>query len=344
MSASRFDAFAGVVLPRLPQGSRVLEIGCGKGELAALFRAKRHYVVAVDPKAPEGVDALRMPFESFSTPPKYFDAVVMQLVLHHVDDLEATLDRIAATLKRDGFIAIDDYGWERAGDEVDAQWRAGRADLHTSAVMLKALRKRFVQERLAYHAYFQDGAGTDKVAFTFVGTPAPAWPRLIGGREKRKVVLAEYNPEWRVRFEVERRRIVTTLGSRVKQIEHVGSTAVPGLAAKPIVDIVVSVDDPLDDEIRAALEAAGFQLRVEEPDHRMFRTSQLDVHVHLWHEGAAEIDRLLAFRDRLRNNDTARITYERVKRELAKRDWADMNDYAQAKSAVVAQILSRTGG
>src|SRR5215216_7271337 len=95
---------------------------------------------------------------------------------------------------------------------------------------------------------------------------------LIGGRERRDIVIADYDASWPRRFEVERNRIAGALGSRALRIEHIGSTAVPGLAAKPIVDILVDVAR-LED---ADLARAGYVLRVREDDHRMFRTPELD--------------------------------------------------------------------
>lgn len=341
MTPARIATFAAAMSPRLKRGSRILEIGSGDGELAAALRARGHHVVALEPKAPPESEALRERFEDFHAPKHYFDAVAMQLVLHHADRLDAFLDKVRFTLQEDGLLAVDDYGWERADSEAEAQWRKERSALHTSKAMLAALRTRFRQQQYFSHAYFEDGTGNDRIAFTFLGTPARGWPVLIGGSEARPIVLAEYNPEWRMRFEMERRRIVSALGSRARGIEHVGSTAVPGLAAKPVIDILLAVDDPLDDELRAALERAGYVLRVEEPEHRMLRTPQRDVHVHLWACECPEIERLLRFRNRLRDDAGERALYERAKRELARREWRDTNDYARAKDRIVAEILSR---
>lgn len=337
----RTAEFAQAVAARLKPGSRVLEIGCGQGEFCSILRNAGYHVVALDPKAAPQSGAMHVTFEQFEAPLTYFDAVAMQLVLHHVADLEAVLDKIVRTLRPTGFVAIDDYGWERAGDEVPAQWKSDRSELHTSKAMLAALRARFVQINYARHPYFEDGRGKDSLGFTFFGTPAPVWPHFVGGTEKRRVTLAEHNPDWTMRFEMERRRIVSALGDGAKQIEHVGSTSVPGLAAKAVVDVLVAVEDPHDDDLRFALERAGYVLRVEEPGHRMYRTPKRDVHVHLWEVGSSEISRLLAFRNRLRRDGADRSLYERVKRELAKRDWNDVNDYAQAKTAVIQQILAR---
>jgi GrpB-like predicted nucleotidyltransferase (UPF0157 family) len=106
---------------------------------------------------------------------------------------------------------------------------------------------------------------------------------LIGGREKREIVIVDYDATWPARFEAERARVQQALGACALRIEHIGSTAVPGLAAKPIVDLLVTLED-LDDVTAtvAALTAVGYELRVREPGHRMFRTPQHDVHVHIW--------------------------------------------------------------
>lgn len=164
---------------------------------------------------------------------------------------------------------------------------------------------------------------------------------LIAGPEAREVVIAEYSEEWPRRFEAERRRLEEALGATARGIEHVGSTSVPGLAAKPIVDILVTVDDP-DDEAAFVpqLEAAGYELRVREPGHRMFRTPGREVHVHVWAAGSDEERRHLVFRDRLRSDPADREEYEQAKRALAG-PWPDVNYYAQAKTPVIEAIMAR---
>lgn len=162
---------------------------------------------------------------------------------------------------------------------------------------------------------------------------------LVGGRERREIVIADYDPAWPERFAAERERLAAALGDRALRIEHVGSTSVPGLAAKPIVDVLVEVAtlEGVD------LEPAGYVLRVREEGHRMFRTPELDVHVHVWPSGSPSIASDLAFRDRLRASSEDRAAYEALKRELATRDWPDMNHYAAAKAPLIHQILSRSG-
>lgn len=167
---------------------------------------------------------------------------------------------------------------------------------------------------------------------------------LVGGREERTVEVVAYTGEWPARYEAERRRIARALGTTAKRIEHIGSTAVPGLGAKPIVDIMVVVDDPDDeDAFRTALEDGGYVLRVREPGHRMFRTPGRDVHVHIWRAGSDEERRHLLFRDHLRSNPEDRMRYETAKRSLAGH-YRDVNYYAEAKSGVIAEILDRSTG
>lgn len=162
------------------------------------------------------------------------------------------------------------------------------------------------------------------------------------------VAIADYDPDWPRRFAREAASVRAALGGRVLLLEHVGSTSVPELAAKPCINMVLVVPDAADEgEYVPALEAAGFILRIREPDwyeHRMFHRSDPTVHLHVFSPGCAEVERMLLFRDRLRENDADRQLYERTKRELAQRQWAFMQDYADAKSAVVEEIMARVRG
>ncbi|MBI3749075.1 MAG: GrpB family protein [Chloroflexi bacterium] len=164
---------------------------------------------------------------------------------------------------------------------------------------------------------------------------------VLGG----PVTLADYDPRWPVLFERESARIRTALGDRARLVEHVGSTSVPGLAAKPIIDIVLAVPDSSDEAAYVPpMEAAGYVLRIREPEwfeHRLFRGTDPAANIHVFTEGAQEIRRMLAFRDWLRSHDDDRLLYERTKRELAARDWKYVQHYADAKSDVVAEIMAR---
>ncbi len=110
------------------------------------------------------------------------------------------------------------------------------------------------------------------------------------------------------------------------------------------IDILVVVPDSTNESAYLPqLEAAGYVLRVREPDwneHRMFRTLDRDVHIHIYSGGCPEIQRNLTFRDRLRQNAEDRKRYEQVKRELAAKSWPDMNAYALAKTEVIESIIA----
>ena len=140
-------------------------------------------------------------------------------------------------------------------------------------------------------------------------------------RHDGPIVLVEYDPKWALRFEREAHRIRAALGTRAMLLEHAGSTSVPGLAAKPIIDIVLAVPDSSnEDDYVPALEAEGYRLRIREPDwyeHRMLRKTDPSVNLHVFSADCPEIDRMLAFRDHLRTNEADRQLYERTKRELA---------------------------
>lgn len=167
---------------------------------------------------------------------------------------------------------------------------------------------------------------------------------LIGGREERIIEIVDYDPQWPARYSVEREKISRALGAVARRIEHVGSTAVPGLAAKPVVDILVTVDDPDEESgFREQLEGVGYVLRVREPRHRMFRTPERDIHLHIWQARSEDESRHLRFRDRLRSSRRDREQYEQTKRSLAGR-YRDGNYYAEAKTAVIEEILGRTTG
>ena len=160
-----------------------------------------------------------------------------------------------------------------------------------------------------------------------------------------RIRLVEYDPRWPVLYEREAERVRRALGERALRIEHTGSTSVPGLAAKPIIDMLLVVADSADeDSYLPSLERAGYVLRIREPEwheHRMFRGSDPAVNLHVHTLGCPEIDRVLTFRDRLRADAGERLLYERAKRELAEKDWRYVQNYADAKSYVIEQIIAR---
>ena len=167
-------------------------------------------------------------------------------------------------------------------------------------------------------------------------------PRLDG-----PVRLDEYDPRWPERYEVERSLLCATLGDRVVAVHHVGSTSVPGLAAKPIIDITLEVADSADEGAYLPdLVEAGYRLVIREPDwfeHRVLKGPVSDINLHVFTAGCPEVARMLRFRDRLRRDADDRARYERTKRELAARTWEHVQQYADAKDEVVAEIMRRAG-
>ncbi len=128
-------------------------------------------------------------------------------------------------------------------------------------------------------------------------------------------------------------------------MEHAGSTSVPGLPAKPLIDIVLEVPDSADEPAYVPdLEAAGYPLAIREPDwyeHRIFKGPDTNVNMHTFSAGCEEVDRMLLFRDWLRADTDDRELYAAAKRELAARDWKYVQQYADAKTAVVQEIMAR---
>jgi GrpB-like predicted nucleotidyltransferase (UPF0157 family) len=169
----------------------------------------------------------------------------------------------------------------------------------------------------------------------------------IGERRPHRapVELVEYDPEWPELYRRGDEKIRAALGDRVLRLEHAGSTSVPGLAAKPVIDIVLEVaDTTAEDAYVPPLEAAGYVLRIREPDwfeHRLLKGTDPNVNLHVFPGACSEVERMLRFRDHLRADDADRDLYLRAKRELAAQTWEHVQDYADAKSAVVEEILRR---
>lgn len=159
------------------------------------------------------------------------------------------------------------------------------------------------------------------------------------------VVLAEYDPAWPAWYETLAGRVRQALGAGVRALHHAGSTSVPGLAAKPLIDMLLEVADSAHEAAYVPrLEAAGFVLRIREPDwfeHRLLKSAAPAANLHVYTAGEEEVRRMLAFRDHLRRDAADRTLYEATKRSLAARTWERTQDYADAKSEVVAQIMSR---
>lgn len=159
------------------------------------------------------------------------------------------------------------------------------------------------------------------------------------------IIIAQYDSSWPELFELEANRIRSVLGGKALQIEHVGSTSVPGLCAKPIIDMLLVVENSADEPSYAqALEAGGYRLQIREPEwfeHRMFKGPDTGINLHVFSMGASEIDRMLRFRDWLRFNQDDRDKYAQAKRRLAKNKWRYVQHYADAKTSIIREIVAR---
>jgi GrpB-like predicted nucleotidyltransferase (UPF0157 family) len=164
----------------------------------------------------------------------------------------------------------------------------------------------------------------------------------------KTIVLEPYHPEWPSLYAKLEAQIRDALEAEVLLIEHVGSTSVPGLSAKPVIDMVVAVSNSADESSYVPpLERLGYTLRIREPDwseHRLLKPPAIDANIHVFSHGCEEIGRMLAFRDWLRVNSDDMKLYERTKQELAAHTWKYVQNYADAKSNVVREILDRALG
>lgn len=180
---------------------------------------------------------------------------------------------------------------------------------------------------------------------TFDDTPPPPGlsPWVGEPEQPRRIAVVEPDAAWPATFAALRDRIVEVLGDRALVVEHVGSTSVPGLAAKPVIDIdltVANTDD--EDSYVPGLEAVGFVLRVREPwwlGHRCLVASVPAANVHVWPPDSPEAARHRLFRDHLRAHAPDRALYARIKREVA----ADglMSEYNARKQATIREIYAR---
>jgi DNA-3-methyladenine glycosylase I len=272
--------------------------------------------------------------------------------------IESTISNAQAILALDQ--PFPELLWSAVGGEPLVNRPQRVADIPAETAQSRALSKelkrrgfRFVGPTICYALMQSAGLVNDHVITCF-RTPERTDEEMqaytIG--EVRpldaQIELAEYDPRWPELYAREEARIRAALGDRALLVEHVGSTSVPGLAAKPIVDIVLTVPDSADEPSYVpALEGAGYVLRIREPEwyeHRLFKGPDTNVNLHVFTAGEEEVERMLAFRDLLRRDPAELDLYLRTKRELAAREWRHVQHYADAKSAVVEEILGRALG
>lgn len=160
------------------------------------------------------------------------------------------------------------------------------------------------------------------------------------------ITLHDYDPEWPRRFDEVAEELTSALGATARSVDHFGSTAIPGLAAKPVIDVMVRVDDvdTTHPGVRAALTPLGYVWQEDNLDHRKrfyLRPVPFRVHLHVRRHDCFSASSALLFRDYLRAEESARVRYESTKRELAARGdvWRDGSHYADAKGDSVWQLL-----
>jgi len=166
----------------------------------------------------------------------------------------------------------------------------------------------------------------------------------------KPVEIADYDPEWAALFEKEKRRILKVIGNNVVRIEHIGSTAVPGLGAKPIIDIMVAVDCLSDAEkCIVPLRSIGYEYvpRHEAviPERRYFRKGhppkEQHYHLHMVEFKSDFWKKHLLFRDYLRTHPKVAQQYYELKKTLAATHGSDHEAYTEAKTSFIESVIAK---
>ena len=161
---------------------------------------------------------------------------------------------------------------------------------------------------------------------------------------KDGIIIVDYDPNWPIVFESLKKDIDHAFKDIPHQVEHVGSTSVPGLCAKPIIDMVLTISNPkTEDAYVPLLQGLGYRLRIREDDwydHRMLKLNQPQVNLHVFGFNCPEVKRMLDFRDWLTTHPDDMALYGSTKRRLATQSFEYVQDYADAKSDVVSTIFS----
>ena len=163
------------------------------------------------------------------------------------------------------------------------------------------------------------------------------------------VIIVEYNPQWPIMYEEEKAKILGAIGRKITAIEHIGSTAIPGLGAKPIIDIMVGVRRPAEaEECIEPLQIIGYEFVPPEkagiPERRYFRKRALGMrthHLHMVEIGGEFWETHLLFRNRLRANPSITKQYYVLKQRLAEQYGSDREGYTEAKTPFIQSVLAK---
>lgn len=268
----------------------------------------------------------------------------------------------AAAVAYSGDAPVGCVFFVRTGVEMYAHRLAVLPEHRRSAIgrsLMAFVEERAEQEGCAYvrvgvrlalpgnHAFFERLGYVAIVEDSHARYASPTFAHMVkelGPQMLRVVVVLPYDPLWPARFEAEATAVRVALGESLIAIEHIGSTSVPGLAAKPIIDIMPIVHDvrSVDKQI-SAMAAAGFVPRGEFglPGRRYFVKGPAHarlVHCHIYAADNPEVTRHVAFRDYLRSHPAAMQAYADLKRDLAQRHPDDIVAYMDGKDGLIKQV------
>jgi len=167
---------------------------------------------------------------------------------------------------------------------------------------------------------------------------------------KSSIIIADYDPKWPIIYEEEKAKILSAVGNKVVAVEHVGSTAVPGLEAKPVIDIMVGVSHLSDaSECVEPLKNIGYEYVPEYeasiPERRFFRKGPSEIpnqhfHLHMVERTSSFWERHFLFRDYLRTHPSVAQRYYRLKKESTAKHGSDHEAYTEAKTSLIEQVLA----
>jgi len=164
----------------------------------------------------------------------------------------------------------------------------------------------------------------------------------------KHVIVEDYNPEWKNEFERIKDQLLTVLSGKINSIEHVGSTSIEGLAAKPIIDIDVVIDKSFE-EVKKALESIGYIYEGDLgiPGREAFayenKPHLMAHHLYVCNKDNEELYRHITFRDYLRQHKEDKYRYSSIKKEMALKYPEDIDSYIEGKQAVILDIYKKCG-